>query len=179
MTLNSRLVVVVLCSSFFLGSAAFAQEAALEADVSGVDGCPSKGAEVRIERQDKKMAPIIAKTDRHGHLAATNIEPGTYKITAKVEGGIQSWQIVKTQTSKPLRVTFEMSKSAAITSKQKKKMVWVPPQTGSRLGGHWEEQNGPGAAQDNGQNVSTMGSQDWDKTTRQMNFAPAKAGGGQ
>ena len=58
--------------------------AAIEAEVTGVDGRSAKAAEVRIERQDKKMAQLVGKTDRRGRLTTTNLEVGTYKLTATV-----------------------------------------------------------------------------------------------
>src|SRR5664279_3387087 len=102
MLFNSRLVAVVFCSTFFLLANAFGQKTAIQADVKGVDGRPAKAAQIRIERQDKKTASVMVKTDSRGHLATTNLEAGTYKLTAIVAGGIQTSQIVKTQVQKPL-----------------------------------------------------------------------------
>jgi hypothetical protein len=88
MPLHSRLITFIFSSFLILGSA-FGQMAAIEAEVTGVDGRSAKAAEVRIERQDKKMAQLVGKTDRRGRLTTTNLEVGTYKLTATVEGGIQ------------------------------------------------------------------------------------------
>ncbi len=141
-----RLAAVIFSSSFLLLGSAFGQKATIDVGVKGVDGAPAKGAEIRIERQDKKAAPVIAKTDRGGRAIVNNLEVGSYKVTATVEGRILSSQIVKAQAGKALPVAFDMRKTVAVTSKAKKRHVWVEPQTGSHLGGHWEDQdipNGP------------------------------------
>ena len=138
MHLTSRFVAVLFCSSFLMLAAAFGQKATIEADIKGVDGRPSKGAEVRLERIDKKSVPLILKTDARGHLVANNLEAGTYKVTATVEGGVSSSQTVKAKANKSL-VAFNMSKTAAITGKAKVRYTWVPAETGTRLGGHWVE----------------------------------------
>jgi hypothetical protein len=180
MSFNSRLVTVIFCSSFFVLTAAFGQKAAIEADVKGVDGRPSKGAEVRIERVDKKTQPVIAKTDGRGHLAANNLEAGTYKLTATVEGGVQSTLMVKTQANKPLLVTFDMRKTAAVTGKKAKRYVWVASETGTRLGGHWVEVGQDGQRTDpSTRNLDMMNGNAMNNLQRQSFGSAPRAGGGQ
>lgn len=158
MSSNSRLVAAIFCSTFFLLSAAFGQKTAIQADVKGVDGRPAKTAEVRIERQDKKTAPMLVKTDWRGRMAVANLEVGTYKLTAIVAGGIQSSQIVKTQAQKPSLVTFDLTKAPVTAGKGKTRMVYVPAPTGTRIGGGWVQVNDDGqpTTTPNGQNVDTM-----------------------
>lgn len=178
MHLKKRLSAIAFSFLFlFLGSA-FAQKVAIETDVKGVSGSPSKGAEVLIERQDKKVAPLIGKTDRRGRLQVTDLDPGTYKLTVTVEGGIRSSEIVKTETSKT-RVIFDMRKNPAITSKVKKRYVWVEPETGTALGGHWVEVNeGSGASKSSGQNVDVMNANSMNNIQRMTHsFRPAAPGG--
>jgi hypothetical protein len=177
MSSNSRLLTVIFCTAFFPLGAAFGQPAAIEADVKGVDGRPAKSAEVRIERQDKKMAPMMVKTNWRGHLSATNLEVGTYKLTATVAGGVQSSQVVKTQAQKPSLVTFDLEKTPAVASKGKKKMVYVPAQTGTRVGGGWVQVNDDGtpASTPNGQNVDTFSG---NALQRVQSLAPAPVGSG-
>ena len=135
----THLTAVIFSSSFLLLGSAFGQKAVIEADVLGVDGAPAKGAEVRIERQDKKAAPVIAKTDKQGRVVANDLEIGSYEVTATVEGGVQSSQMVKTRSNKVTLIPLDMRKALAVAGKGKKRSVWVPSQTGTRLGGHWEE----------------------------------------
>lgn len=173
-----RLVTVIFCTTFFLLGAAFGQKAAIEANVTGVDGRPARTAEVRIERQDKKMAPVIVKTNWRGHLSATNLEVGTYKLTATVAGGVQSSQVVKTRAQpQPLLVTFDLQKVPAMKSKGKKRMVYMPAQTGSRVGGGWVEVSDDGSpASSNGQNVDTMSGSSLQRLDNHA-FSPPATGG--
>ena len=172
---NLRLITVVSCSFFLLGSA-FGQRAAIEVEVKGVDGRPSKAAEVRIERQDKKTRPLIATTDQRGRLTANELENGTYKLTAVVEGGIQSSQIVKTQANKPLRVAFDMRNTPAVTSKPKKRYVWVQAETGTRIGGHWVEadENVSAAGGPSARNIETLSG----RALEHAQYGSGTAGGG-
>ena len=140
MSSKIRLITLIFSLFYLLLSPAFGQKATIEADVIGVDGGPARGAKVRIEGQ--KMTPVFAKTDSRGHLTARNLDAGTYKVTATVEGGIQLSQIVKTQANKAASAVFDMRKTAAIAGKSKKKYVWVQGETGSRFGGHWVETTG-------------------------------------
>jgi hypothetical protein len=180
MSSNPRFIAVIFCTWFLLIGAAFGQKASIEADIKGVDGRPAKNAEVRIERRDQKTQPVIMKTDGRGHLAATKLDAGTYNVTATVEGGVQSSQVVKTQANKPSIVTFDMRKNAAVTGKTPKRYVWVPSETGSQLGGHWVEvgrdgkKTGPGA-----QNMDTMNGSSLDNINRGSFGSQPKAGGGQ
>lgn len=155
---TTRLTAVIFSSSFLLLGSAFGQKAVIEADVRGVDGAPAKGAEVRIERQDKKAAPVFAKTDKQGRVVANDLEIGSYKVTATVEGGVQSSQMVKIRNNKPTLIPFDMRKTAAVAGKAHKRSVWVPAQTGSRLGGHWEEVGAdvPAKASPSGGAIDTM-----------------------
>lgn len=177
MSLNTRLVTIVFCSWFVLLGAAFGQKASIEADVKGVDGRPSKNAEIRIERRDKTTQPVIVKTDGRGHLTATSLEAGTYKVTAIVEGGVQSSQVLKTQTNKAFRVTFDLGKTAAMTGKAKRRYVWVHPQTGTRFGGHWEEAGeASGTADPSERNIDKLNGNSMDNIQRQSlsNTAPGR-----
>jgi len=169
---------VVCCAMVVLlqNSRAATVQAAIEAEVTGVDGRPSKAAEVRIERQDKKSAPIVMKTDKRGHLVATNLPAGVYTLTATVEGGIQSSQIVKTQANKPLRVAFDMRNTPAVTSKPKKRYVWVQAETGTRIGGHWVEadENVSAAGGPSARNIETLSG----RALEHAQYGSGTAGGG-
>jgi hypothetical protein len=178
MSFNSRLITVIFCSTFSLLSAAFGQKASIEGDVKGVDGRPAKSSEIRIERQDKKAAPVIVKTNLRGHLAATNLEVGTYKLTATVAGGIQSTQVIKTSVQKPLLVTFDFEKHPAVTNKSKKRLVYVPAPTGTRIGGGWVEVNDDGQPTTNptGQKVDTMSGSSLDRFNTHVSN-PSSTGG--
>jgi len=156
MSSKIRLITLILSLLCLLISPAFAQKASIEVDVIGVDGGPAKGAEVWIERQGQKATLVVGKTDHRGHLTARNLDAGTYKLAARVEGGIQLSQIVKTQANKAASAVFDMRKTAAVAGKPKKKYVWVQGETGSRFGGHWVEVTGDEKAPAKPRNVETL-----------------------
>lgn len=178
MSSNSRLVAVIFCSTFFLLGNAFGQKAAIQADVKGVDGRPAKAAQVRIERQDKKTALILVKTDWRGRMAVANLEAGTYKLTVIVVGGVQSSQIVKAQTQKPLLLTFDLTKASATAGKGKKRMVYVPAPTGTRIGGGWVEidDNGQPTPGQKGDNVDTLSGNALDRINTHISNPPSTGG---
>ena len=65
---------VVLCIPLFAASA-FSQTS-LSGEVTGVDGRPITGADVRLQREDAKAAPIALKTDGKGRFVAKSLPAG-------------------------------------------------------------------------------------------------------
>jgi|ERR1043166_220847 hypothetical protein len=167
-------------SSLFLISTGFAQPVKIEGVVKGVNNKPAKGADLRVDRVDKKAEPVMAKTDAKGRFAATVLDVGTYKLTAMLPGGIQSAQVIKADGKKQLFVTFDMKPASAktVAAVKKKRQIWVPSATGSNLLGHWEEvdDNSPNARA-NGQNVDTMSGRDLERTMSNTNLPPSMPGG--
>ena len=66
--------------------------------------------------------------------------------------------MVNIRNKKPTLIPFDMIKTAAVAGKAHKRSVWVPSQTGSRLGGHWEEVGAdvPAKASPSGGAIDTM-----------------------
>jgi Tfp pilus assembly ATPase PilU len=169
MSAHFRLIALVL-SSFFLVSAGFGQSVKIEGEVKGVNNKPAKGADVRVDRVDKRAAPVMAKTDAKGHFAATVLEVGTYKLTAMLAGGIQSAQVVKADVKKRVFVTFEMKPASVktVAALTKKRSIWVPSPTGTHMLGHWEEidDNSPTHTRTTGQNVEYISGRDLEGMNR-------------
>ncbi|HEX4631757.1 MAG TPA: carboxypeptidase-like regulatory domain-containing protein [Chthoniobacterales bacterium] len=143
----------------------------IEGEVKGMNNAPAKGADLRVDRVDKKAAPVMAKTDAKGRFAATVLEVGTYKVTATLPGGIQSAKVIKAEGKKRLFVTFDMMPTSAktVAAVSKKKSIWVPSPTGTHMLGHYEDvdDNAPVRVRTNGaQNIEYMTGRDlegWDK----------------
>ncbi len=147
----ARFVAVVAASSFCLMSAAFGQKAVLSVDVKGADGRPAPNAQVRIDRIDKRMSPVMKRADTRGHIAVSTLEAGVYNLTAISAQGARSSQKIKVTATKPMLVTFNMSPAAAAPA-QKKRYRWVETPTGTHMLGHWEEEDAPaGKVDSNGQ----------------------------
>jgi hypothetical protein len=178
MTSHFRLIALVL-SSLFLVSVGFGQSIKIEGEVKGVNNKPAKGADLRVERVDKKAAPVMARTDAKGHFAATVLGVGTYKLTAMLPGGIQSAKVIKADAKKQVFVTFEMKPALTTTvaAPKKKRWVWVPTTTGTHMLGHYEEvreDGSPSLGRSDGENIEYMSGRDLEGFQRgQMHNGPA------
>jgi hypothetical protein len=119
------------------------QTSSVEGDVKGVDGRVAKGAEVRIERQDKKASPIVVQTNSGGRFLVNNLPAGNYAVVAKVSGGVTSpTQTVKLTAQRPIMISFDLrgpTGGKMANARKKKRYVWVPEETGSHLGGRYVE----------------------------------------
>jgi hypothetical protein len=182
MTAHLRLIAFAF-SSLFLASAGFGQSVKIEGEVKGVNNKPAKGADVRVDRVDKRAAPVMAKTDAKGRFATTVLDVGTYKLTAMLAGGIQSAQVVKADAKKRVFVTFEMKPASVktVAAVTKKRSIWVPSPTGTHMLGHWEEidDNSPTHTRTTGQNVEYMSGRDlegYERTLASPNGSASNAG---
>jgi hypothetical protein len=166
--------------SLFLISTGFAQKVTIAGEVKGANNKPAKGADLRVDRVDKKAAPVMVKTDAKGRFAATVLEVGTYRLTATLPGGIQSAQVIKADGKKQIFVTFDMKPASAKTVAvvKKKRQIWVPSTTGTHMLGHWEEvdDNSSPTTRTSGQNVDTMSGRDLEKTMHNDTAAPMARG---
>ena len=174
-----RLTAVVLSSSLLLATAAFGQKATISAEIKGTDGRPANAAEIRIQRQDAKAAPIVMRTDRNGKWSSV-MPAGTYKLTAAVAGGAESSQIIQARANKKMLVTFDMKRgsgqSAANAPVKKKTFVWVETTTGTHMGGHFEEIGG--AAEHVGPHVGNVEGMSAETISRLPQTANGKSGTG-
>jgi len=121
---------------------------ALEGVVKDPIGHPIKGADVRIEA---KNVSKIVKTDAAGHYNADGLAIGTYKVTLVVNGTVRASILnAKTESGKRAQLNFDLTANKAPV---KKHMVWVPPDTGTLIGGgRWLEVDDNGNIVNNGAN---------------------------
>ena len=131
-----RAIIVSFFSAgaFALSATASAEVSSIQGDVRGVDGRPLQGAEVRIERIDKKGSSITTKTNAKGYYSSSGLSVGTYKISVVEDGAVKSAIKVKT-VGDNARIDFNLKPSAG---KKVKHYVWVSG-TGSHLAGRWVE----------------------------------------
>jgi len=181
MSSHIRLIALAFSSLFLIGIG-FGQPVKIEGEVKGVNNKPAQGADLRIDRVDKKAAPLLAKTNAKGQFAATVSEVGTYKVTATLPGGIQSAQVLKADAKKRVFVVFDMNPASAktVAAVKKKRYVWVPTTTGTHMLGHYEEVPEDGSAslgRSNGDNIEYMSGRDLEGFQRgQMHNGPANGG---
>jgi len=70
---------------FLFAAAGFAQTSNIQGDVTGLDGKPLQGAQIKLDRTDIKQS-FNVKTDKKGHFLYANLPTGVYNITLIVDG---------------------------------------------------------------------------------------------
>jgi hypothetical protein len=132
---------------------AWAGNQVIQGIVKDPKGQAVKGADVRIEAKDGSKVYKTVKTDASGHYISDALPAGTYRVTLIVNGTVKaSINNTKTKLGAPTELNFDLKPaSTSQTSgsvKKGKHMVWIPPKTGSHLGGRWVEvdDNGSGTA---------------------------------
>ena len=133
--------------SSFLVAAAFAfapstpaQASGIEGKVRGVDGRPLQNAEVRIERQDKRGAPVTIQTNAKGNYVSSALPTGTYTISVVENGAVKSNVTIET-AGKTARVDFNLKPSAG---KAVMHYVLVKREIGSHIAPYWVEADANG-----------------------------------
>src|SRR5215471_9102262 len=136
---------------FLCVATAWAGPASIQGIVKDAKGQPIKNADVRIESRDGKQVLNTTKTDAKGRYISQGLQPGVYRVSLVVNGAVKA-SITNTNT-KPNQATqlnFDLKPVSASQAsggqKGGKHMVWIPPETGSHMGGRWVEVDEGGAA---------------------------------
>jgi hypothetical protein len=101
------------------------------------------------------------KTDASGHYISDALPAGTYRVTLIVNGAVKaSVNNTKTKLGAPTELNFDLkpgsTSQASGSVKKGKHMVWIPPKTGTHLGGRWVEVDDNGSAAPGSQNVENV-----------------------
>ena len=186
MSLGISRFTITLCSLLSISTLAFGQKPSLEANLKGADGHPPKNAQVRIESLDKKTKAVVVKPDASGHASVAKLDAGSYRVTAIVDGKVQSSQNVKVEANKPAVVSFKIPAASTTTVAAngvktkivgQKRYVWVPGQTGSRFGGYWKEAGTVTKPAETGASaVDTVGGDAADQVQRQSRSGASPTG---
>jgi Carboxypeptidase regulatory-like domain len=125
-------------------ASAWAGSGILQGIVKDPKGQPIKGADIRIEAQSGNKLFGTAKTDVNGHYTSAALPAGTYRVTLMVNGVVKaSINNTKTKAGGPTELNFDLkpasASQASASGKKGKNYVWIPPTTGSHLGGRWVE----------------------------------------
>jgi hypothetical protein len=162
------LIISFFSAATFAFSVTTSAESSIQGDIKGVDGRPLQGAEVRIERIDKKSPAITIKTSAKGSYSSSGLSVGTYKISVVDGGAVKSTVNVKTVADKA-RIDFNLKPSAG---KKVKHYVWVSG-TGSHLAGRWVEADENGSPIAGAWNVERKsGEMEREMYRRQTNARP-------
>jgi Carboxypeptidase regulatory-like domain len=134
MSCRTLIASVLLADALAFAATLSAQTSSVEGNVTGTDGRPLKGAEIRFEQRGGQISPIISRTDANGHYTAA-LPRGLYKMSLAAGGAVKASITVKA-TGFNSRIDFDLRPSA---EKKIKHYVWVGGETGSHLPGHWVE----------------------------------------
>jgi 5-hydroxyisourate hydrolase-like protein (transthyretin family) len=123
---------------------AWAGPASIQGVVKDAKGQPIKGADVRVESKDGKQLFNTVKTDAKGRYISQGLQPGVYRVSLVVNGAVKAAiGNTKTKSDEATQLNFDLKPVAAgqasAEQKKGKHMVWVPPGTGSHMGGRWVE----------------------------------------
>jgi hypothetical protein len=134
---------------FLCVASAWAGSASIQGIVKDAKGQPIKNADVRIQSRDGKQLFDTVKTDAKGRYISQGLQPGVYRVSLVVNGAVKaSIMNTKAKADRATQLNFDLQpvKAAQATKKTGKHMVWIPPATGSHMGGRWVEVNEGGAA---------------------------------
>ena len=138
--LNSwQTVLSVVCLSL---SGVVVNGSTLEGKISGPDGQPIKGADVRLQNSSARLEAMLTKTDMRGQYRFINVASGKYKVSVSSANVVQLAD-VKVDGNK--RVDLQISPADSAATTKEKHLVRVPPPTGTNIGGGWKEVDNTGA----------------------------------
>jgi hypothetical protein len=141
--LNSwQAVLSVLCLSL---SGFAVNGSTLEGKISGPDGHPIKGADVRLQNSSVRLEAVLTKTDVHGQYRFMNVAPGKYNVSVSSSANAAQRSIADVKIDGNKRVDLKINPMNSAARTKEKHVVWVPPPTGTNIGGRWKELDNTGA----------------------------------
>jgi hypothetical protein len=166
MSASSGFIAATLFALILTCSSVSADTKAIQGTLIGKDGKPVAGADIRADRLDSKAAsPATTKTDAQGRYVFKALPVGAYKITAIIKEVPKMHAEVRTRADGWAKVDFDL-RTPANGSTIKKRMVWVPGEPGSHIGGKWvevDQANVPSASA-----TETVGTDDVNRMQRSM-----------
>ena len=89
-----------------------ADKTAVQGTLTGEDGKPFGGAEIRAQRLDAKAKMVVARTRPDGQYYFVGLPPGAYALTAYVDGVAMSQANVRTRSDGWVKVDFDLRLNA-------------------------------------------------------------------
>ena len=141
----SRTLGLVTVAVIGLSGSLLAGEAVVQGTVKDANGKLLPNADVKIEQTGGSSWNKHVKTDGQGRYYINGLSGGgTYRVSLLVGGAVKaSINNVKTKSGASTDLNFDLKNgkgaSTASTGKKKTHMVYMPPETGSNMGGRWVE----------------------------------------
>jgi len=163
---------------FVFAASAWAGDSFLQGIVKDPKGQPVKDAQIRIEPRNGGNLSITAKSDANGRYTSSALPVGIYRVTLIVNGAVKaSINNAKTRADRPTELNFELASVSAAqatgSTKKAKHMVWVPPATGTHMGGRWVEVEEGATAGAGSLNVDKVSAQQLEREAHSMGSAGA------
>lgn len=113
-----------------------------------------KGADVHIQTKDSSK---VVKTDANGYYRSDVFAAASYKVTVWVNGSVQASVVnAGTPVGRSAKLNFDLNTQPASGNKHKH-MVWVPPETGTHIGGgRWVEVDDEKELPNNGKSARSL-----------------------
>jgi hypothetical protein len=133
-----------LVGLFLCVASVWAGPASIQGIVKDAKGQPIKGADIKIDSRDGKQHLDTVKTDAKGRYISQGLQPGVYRVSLVVNGAVKaSITNTKTKADQATQLNFDLKPLPAgqvkAAEKKGKHLVWIPPSTGSHMGGRWVE----------------------------------------
>jgi Carboxypeptidase regulatory-like domain len=117
----------------------------LEGKVFGPDGQPIKGADISLQNSSARLEAVLTKTDVRGQYRFLNVASGTYKVSVSSSANVVQRLIADVKVDGNKRVDLKINPVNSAARTKEKRLVWVPPPTGTNIGGRWKEVDNTGA----------------------------------
>ena len=109
---HSRIIAAFAIALLAGGSILAAEKTAVQGTLTGEDGKPFGGAEIRAQRLDAKAKMVVARTRPDGRYYFVGLPPGAYVLTAYVDGVAMSQANVRTSSDGWVKVDFDLRLNA-------------------------------------------------------------------
>jgi hypothetical protein len=165
--LRMGIIALMICAG-----TAWAGPASIQGIVKDAKGQPIRNADVRIESRDGKQLLGSVKTDAKGRYISQGMPAGVYRVTLLVNGAVKSSIAnTKMKSDQTTQLNFDLRPLPAAqvnaAEKKGKHLVWVPPSTGSHMGGRWVEVP-DGASEPGSLNVKRANAEDLQRQAQTM-----------
>jgi Carboxypeptidase regulatory-like domain len=109
---HSRIIAAFAIALLAGGPILAADKTAVQGTLTGEDGRPFGGAEIRAQRLDPRAKMVVARTRPDGRYYFIGLPPGTYSLTAYVDGVAMSRANVQTRSDGWVKVDFDLRLNA-------------------------------------------------------------------
>ena len=143
----------------------FAAGSTVEGTVKDANGRPISGAEIKVEARNGARGSNLVRSDSRGHYIYDGLAPGvTYRVTLLLNGSVKASINNVLAKGGSTQLNFDLKASSVsgnrVATKNGKRYVYIPAETGSHLGGRWVEVDENGQADSVGvNNVERAGSE--------------------